>query len=605
MTTATPGTTRPPDERVGGTTVRLPEGVPVALAAYVAAGVISAADVAAAAMLVGMARRADPTLTPCRWAWLALCLAIRAPRDGNTCIHLADTWPADDDPTAGPALEWPPSAAEWRVALGAAAGLVGPPDSRAPFVLDGERLYLGRSLHEERAIAQRLVGATAANVEILLGGPGTGKTTQVATRLIALFRDNPDAQIALAAPTGKAAARMAEALRARLHDKHAPPEVRDAPQEARDAIAKVRPLTIHTLLGYRPHGTPRYKVCGTNRLSTGMVIVDEASMISSSLMHRLLDGLGENTHLLLVGDPDQLASVDAGTVLGDIASAARNPASRLHAHTTRLTIRHRFGPRIGALADAILGGDDAGVARAFDILEGRWTPVADPRNTKPDDPTSIRWIQPGSDAFKGVVDEVVEHASRVRELVKRGEVQDALTVHKAVQVLCAHRAGSAGVSGWNARVEGRLGIAHGSPWYSGRPIMVTRNNPALDLFNGDVGLVMADKTGGLRHLALTQAKSQAPGQTAAEPRRVSVARLEDVETVHALTIHKSQGSEYGHAIVVLPERASRIVTRELLYTGITRASDNLTIIGSREVIEAAIRTPIRRATGLADRLMGG
>lgn len=597
MTTATQGATRRPDGRVGGMTVRLPEGVPAELAAYVAARVISADDVAAAAMLVGMARRATPALTPCRWAWLAMCLAMRAPREGHTCVHLADAWPADTaaDPAEAIALESPPAVDDWRAALGSLAGLVGKPDSRAPFVLDGERLYLGRSLHEEQSIAERLVGATAANVEILLGGPGTGKTTQVATRLIAMFRDNPDAQISLAAPTGKAAARMAEALRSRLHDEHAPPEVRDAPQAARDAIAKVRPLTIHKLLGYRPHGTPRYKVCGTNRLSTGLVIVDEASMISSSLMHRLLDALGEHTHLLLVGDPDQLASVDAGTVLGDIALAAKSPASRLHSRTTRLTIRHRFGPRIGALADAILAGGDAGVARAFEILEQRWTPVPDPLNTKGDQPESIRWVRPGSDAFQGVVDEVVEHAAHVRSLTKEGKVKDALAAQKAMQVLCAHRTGAAGVAGWNARVETRLGIAHGSPWYSGRPLMITRNNPALDLFNGDVGLVVADATDGLRYLALPEAQ--------AEPRRVSVAQLEDVETVHALTIHKSQGSQYGHAVVVLPDRASRIVTKELLYTGITRAADKVTVIGSRELIEAAIRTPIRRATGLADRLV--
>jgi exodeoxyribonuclease V alpha subunit len=611
MTTATQGTPLPSDGRGGGTTVQVPTGVPAELAAYVSAGVITADDVAAAAMLGGMARRDDPSLAPCRWAWLAMCLAIRAPRDGHTCVHLADAWSTDGPgqaagvgaaPGERTGLEWPPSAAAWLAALRSAGRLVGLPDGRAPFVLDGQRLYLGRSLHEERAIAERLVGATAANVEILLGGPGTGKTTQVATRLIALFRDNPDGQIALAAPTGKAAARMAEALRSRLHDEHAPPEVRDAPQAARDAIAKVRPLTIHKLLGYRPHGTPRYTVCGTNRLAAGLVIVDEASMISSSLMHRLLDALGDDTHLLLVGDPDQLASVDAGTVLGDIATAAARPASRLHSRTTRLTIRHRFGPRIGALADAILAGGDAGVARAFEILENRWTPLPDPRNTKPDDPKAIRWIQPGSDAFQGVVDEVVEHAARVRDLVKEGRVPEALAARKALQVLCAHRAGSAGVAGWNARVEGRLGIAHGSPWYSGRPLMVTRNNPALDLFNGDVGLVVADQADGLRHLALPQAASQAGEQSETEPRRVSVARLEEVETVHALTIHKSQGSEYGHAIVALPERASRIVTRELLYTGVTRASETVTIIGSRAVIEAAIRTPIRRATGLADRL---
>ena len=142
-------------------------------------------------------------------------------------------------------------------------------------------------------------------------------------------------------------------------------------------------------------------------------------------------------------------------------------------------------------------------------------------------------------------------------------------------------------------MERRLGVAGSTPWYAGRPLMVTRNNPALDLFNGDVGLVVPGGESG---------RMDAAFPTGTEPRRLPVSRLEDVATMHALTIHKSQGSEYRHAVVVLPERASRIVTRELLYTGVTRASEKVTIIGSREVIEAAITKPIRRATGLQARL---
>lgn len=596
MTKQPQATTGVKPMRIGAGRVRLPEGVPAGIAARVEARLITADDVAAVDMLVGMARRDEPVIEPDEWAWLAMCLAVRASRDGHTCVDLAAGRPAGIDGDEHEDTQWPSSADTWIESLGSAGQLVGQPDSRSPFIRDGERLYLARSFHEEREIAARLVGPSAANIEILLGGPGTGKTTQVATRLIAVLRANPSAVISLAAPTGKAAARMAEALRARLNDERAPPEVRDAPPAVREAVAKVRPLTIHKLLGYRPHSTPRYTACGTNRLSAGLVIVDEASMLSSSLMHRLLDALGKETTLLLVGDPNQLASVDAGTVLGDIASAAREGSS-LADRTRKLTIRHRFGPRIGALADAILEDDDAGVARAFDILEGRWTPVPDPGNTKADDPKSIRWIKPAGADFRQLVEEVAAHATRLRELAKEGRIQDALTAQKELQVLCAHRAGTAGVAGWNARVEGQLRVAHGVPWYSGRPLMVTRNSPALDLFNGDVGLVATDAADGLRYLWLPMAEGP--------PRKVSVAQLEDVETVHAMTIHKSQGSEYRHVIVVLPERASRIVTRELLYTGVTRASDAVTVVGSREVIEAAIRVRIRRATGLAARLRGG
>jgi exodeoxyribonuclease V alpha subunit len=182
----------------------------------------------------------------------------------------------------------------------------------------------------------------------------------------------------------------------------------------------------------------------------------------------------------------------------------------------------------------------------------------------------------------------------VRSLAKKGAVTDALAAQKKLQVLCGHRAGAMGVAGWNARVEKGLGVGSWHPWYSGRPIMVTRNNPALDLFNGDVGIVVPGSGEGLRDVAFPQAEGP--------PRRISVSQLEDIDTVHALTIHKSQGSEYDHVVVVLPERASRLLTKELLYTAVTRAAEKVTVIGSREVIAAAINTPIRRATGLAERL---
>jgi exodeoxyribonuclease V alpha subunit len=570
---------------------------PTALATYAAAGVITENDVAAAAMLVEIARRDAPALDPSLLAWIAICLAVRSPRDGHTCVDLGDMshWAAEDDAAPGGSYPWPADARQWIDSLGTAGPLVGDPGTRAPFILDGTRLYLARALHEEQEIARRLVTPSAGPVSILLGGPGTGKTTRVATRLIELLRDRPDAEFALAAPTGKAAARMAEALRARLHDGHAPESVRNAPQHVRDKVATVRPLTIHKLLGNRPHGTPRYRFHAGHQLASELIVIDEASMMSSSLMHHLLAAVGDTTQLLLVGDPNQLASVDAGTVLGDIAKAAQ-AGSLLAARTETLTVRHRFGPRIGALADAILAGDESGVTRAFQILEGCWTPPPEPHNTKPDDPRAIRWVEPGTAALNAVVKEVVEHAARLRGLAAAGKVEQALAMHKQLQVLCAHRSGRDGVAGWNDRVERLLDVAGGGSWYPGRPVIVTRNNPALDLFNGDVGVVVPGSEATRMDVAFPVAGGP--------PRLMPVSRLEDVETVHALTIHKSQGSEYEHVVVVLPERTSRIVTRELLYTGVTRASDRITVVGSRDVITAALRRPIRRATGLSARLGG-
>jgi len=582
---------------MGSILEQLPRSAPAGLAPYVAARAITANDVAATAMLVEMARRDVAAFDPTLRNWLAMGLAIRAPRDGHTCVDLRDiaSWAGEIDLTQADHPDWPAAAEPWIESLASAEPLVGTPTDRSPFILDGGRLYVARAFHEEEQIARHLAHDSTARIGILLGGPGTGKTTNVATRLIERLTENLDTDIALAAPTGKAAARMAEALRSRLHDEKAPDSIRNAPQAVRDKVSQLRPLTIHTLLANRPHGTPRYRVNATNRLACSLVVVDEASMLSSSLMHHLLAALGDTTELLLVGDPNQLASVDAGTVLGDVAAAAENPGSPLAARTETLTIRHRFGPRIGALADAILLGD-RGVARAFEILAGRWTPPADPHNTKPDDPESIRWVEPGSREFGDLVERVVAHATRLRELAREGKAGEALAAQKKLQVLCAHRAGNAGVSGWNARVERRLGISSAEPWYPGRPLVVTRNNPALDVFNGDVGIVVPDAPDGRFAFVLPKAGN--------DLKRLAVSRLEAVETVHALTIHKSQGSEYEHAIVVLPEKPSRIVTRELLYTGVTRASEQVTVVGSRAVIEAAIRTPIRRATGLAERLMG-
>jgi exodeoxyribonuclease V alpha subunit len=579
---------------------RLPGDAPRDLAAYVAAGVIGLEDIGTVAMLVEMARHDSPAVELSLRAWIALCLAVRSPQDGHTCVDLAAVGDScgEIELSAEHFPGWTTDVEDWIAALAAAKPLVDEPKRRAPFQLDhgpaGTRLYPARSLHEEEEIARRLGGPEAARVEILLGGPGTGKTTTVATRLITLMRDDPDRQIYLAAPTGKAAARMQEALKARLHDEHAPEEIRTAPQEVRNKVEGVRPVTIHKLLGYRPHGTPRYRFHAGNKLEGGLVVIDEASMLSSAMMHHLLAAIGGDTRLLLVGDPNQLASVDAGSVLGDIAKAADREGSPLAARTTTLRIRHRFGPRIGALADAILAADGAGVARAFEILDRRWDPPPDPANTMPDDPESIRLIEPGSADLKTVVAEVAEHAALLRSLAQEGKDAEALAARKALQVLCAHRAGAAGVAGWNARVEKQLGVGGWNPWYAGRPIMVTRNNPALDLFNGDVGIVVRGDADGPRHVAFPRAQG--------EPRRVAVSQLEDVDTVHALTVHKSQGSEYEHVVVVLPERASRILTKELLYTAVTRASKRVTVVGSRAVIEAAIRRPIRRATGLAGRL---
>ena len=539
-------------------------------------------DIATAAMLVEMARR-DATVEPEPLAWVAFCLALRTVRDGHTCVDLdrIGEWAGEVVPAAADGPAWPPDARPWVAALENMAALVGRPGDRKPFILDGHRLYLARSLAEEQAIAAAIADrAEQRRIKILLGGPGTGKTTKVAQDLVQRFDTvvaaHGELAVALAAPTGKAAARMAEALQQACHGKAV-----TAPPEVIDRIDQLKPTTVHKLLGYRPGRREQFEYHQANPLPHALVIVDEASMLSSSLMHHLLAAVRHDAEIMLVGDPDQLASVDAGTVLGDLATfatpeCATNP---LQGCIETLTECHRTESKtILELGAAIRAGEAAHAAAILEVGGGQ-----------------VAWVDPANkQQLLILTDEVVAHARTLRQQARGGDAAGVLAVQAQLQVLCGHRQGQMGVSGWNSRVERQLDLRPGFPWYTGRPVMVTRNNRALRLANGDIGVVMADSD---RRRAVFGSVN-----TAGEPLQLPVARLEDVETVHALTIHKSQGSEYGHVVVVLPERASRIVTRELLYTGVTRARQRVTVVGSREVIEAAVSTKIRRATALEHRL---
>lgn len=554
--------------------------VPAILQEYRRLGAIGRDDLAAAAVLVDMAGRAGGP-EPDVLAWLGLCLAVRTVRDGHTCVDLdrIGDWAAGLEPSTRETLAWPLSAATWLAALHKIPALVGQPGQRRPFILDGHRLYLGRSLAEEEAIAGALMQDDCCRVRILLGGPGTGKTTKVARDLVDRLGQLPVGQrpprLALAAPTGKAASRMTDVLRARCAEVGATPEVVAA-------VTAEPARTVHKLLGYNPSAKQPFTFHAGNRLPHDLVIVDEASMLSSSLMYHLLVALAADAQILLVGDPDQLASVAAGTVLGDIAAfrAEAFASHPLHDRIEELTTNYRaqHAPGIVALAQAIRRGD---AAATLAVLESQ--------------SVDINWVEPGNaSVLDKLTQGVVAHAERLRHAAEQVDSDEVLKTQGQLQVLCGHREGPSGVTGWNARIESRLGVAPTSPWYAGRPVMVTRNSRSLALFNGDIGVTVPVSVGSSR----LEAIFGQPGQTV----RVPISRLEDVATVHALTIHKSQGSEYDHAVVVLPERPSRIVTRELLYTGVTRAKSEVTIVGSRAVIEAAVSRPIRRATGLTARM---
>jgi len=553
---------------------------PPALQDYRKLGAIGREDIAAASVLVSMAHR-EREEQPDLLAWLGFCLALRSVRDGHTCVDFDNIqeWAGGIEIGAPGAPDWPLQPNTWLDSLRAVGSLVGDSSSRCPFIIDGHLFYLARALSEEQDIADVLMRDSCMHVYVLLGGPGTGKTTKIAHDLVerfsALPAEGPWPRLGLAAPTGKAASRMTDVLRQRCVEAGATPSVIAA-------VTAEPARTVHKLLDYNPSRPQPFRYHSSNRLPYDIVIVDEASMLSSSLMYHLLISLAEDAEIILVGDPDQLASVDAGTVLGDIANFRSSQFSQhpLHNKIEELRTVHRAkdAPGILALAESIRAGD---VAQTLTVLQAGHA--------------DVQWIEPTDGrAVEDLLAEIGSHAKRLQGAAQQADLDTILQIQQELQVLCAHRGGGTGVSQWNARIESRLGISPATSWYVGQPIMITRNCRSLALFNGDVGVIVRSDDSEDRF----EAVFGQPGQHV----RVPVSRLEDVATVHAITIHKSQGSEYQHAIVVLPEHRSRIVTRELFYTAVTRAIKKVTIVSPQDVLETAIKKPIRRATGLIKRM---
>ncbi|HVM15553.1 MAG TPA: exodeoxyribonuclease V subunit alpha [Egibacteraceae bacterium] len=617
------------------------------LRAFNDAGVLAPADVHVAGRLGTLGGEDDAAVL------LAAALAVRATRLGHVCTDLA-TAPATvtteaEQPVDVAALAWPGIDA-WTGALTAsplvALGADGPADR--PLRLVGTRLYLDRYWREERRVAadlrarsaepaagvnpgvlagglrrlfpadvdapvdlQRLAAAAAVvrRFAVVAGGPGTGKTTTVA-RILALLDEQAGAagaappRVALAAPTGKAAARMEEAV----HEEAARLDV-DAGLRARLLAAGAS--TLHRLLGWRPDSRSRFRHDRGNRLPHDVVVVDETSMVSLSLMAKLVEAVRSDARLILVGDPEQLASVEAGAVLGDIVGPAA-ASLRIRADTRAVLSRatgqpvpaedppastavgdgivvlrrvHRFGGAIAELARAVQRGD---ADKALAVLGSG--------------AEDVRWIpddvaETGPDALASVRDALVDAGRRLAACAHAGDGRGALTALGAMRVLCAHRRGPYGVATWMAHVEGWLaaaieGYATGGRWYVGRPLLVTANDYGLRLYNGDTGVVI--DTGQGRVTAVFERRG--------EVMEVSPARLSAVDTVHAMTVHKSQGSQFTGVAVLLPDATSPILTRELLYTAVTRAQTHLTVVGPEASIRAAVTRPIARASGLREAL---
>ena len=637
---------------------------------------------------VGFLHELDPQADPL--VLLAAALTSHQLGHGHVCLDLFETLKAPDF-----ALSLPPEGdlqtgamllpsqlldgldgAHWCHALAAshlvALAVDGSESAQSrPLVLSGKRLYLRRYWTYERRIdtalrlrlatqetvatdlPQRLntlfdqappdgvidwqklacALATRAAFSIVTGGPGTGKTTTV-VRLLALLQApaveaNSPLRIRLAAPTGKAAARLTESISQQVLSLNVPDSVREK--------IPTQVTTVHRLLGSRP-GTRHFRHHIGNPLPLDVLVVDEASMIDLEMMANLLDALPAHARLVLLGDKDQLASVEAGAVLGDLC---RDAEAGWYSPDTRQWLQAVSGEDLSAsglledldgshpLAQQVVMlrysrrfGEGSGIGQL-----ARWV-----NQQNAEEARKLLAARSHSDLFclslKG------EHDHALERLVLDGQgdeaqgyryylnllqsarpaldtpredaawthwAQQLLQAFDAFQLLCAVRKGPWGVEGLNQRITAALRkvrlIEGDDQWYEGRPVLMTRNDYGLGLMNGDIGIALKlpESDGGPQVLRVAFPRNDGQGGV----RFVLPSRLNDVETVYAMTVHKSQGSEFTHTALILPDALNPVLTKELIYTGITRAKRWFSLIEPRAgVFEEAVRRKVKRLSGL-------
>ncbi len=434
-----------------------------------------------------------------------------------------------------------------------------------------------------------------AGLTVVTGGPGTGKT-YTAARLLALLLalQNPERplRVALAAPTGKAAARLKQSIDQALH---ALPLPADGEADLKEQLESIGPAkTLHSLLGARPD-TRRFKHHAGNPLEVDLVIVDEASMVHLEMMDALLQALPASARLVLLGDKDQLASVEAGAVLGDLC---RQTHPVLAQQTVMLRSSRRFQGAIGQLAKAVNQGD-AVAARAVLVADAAKAGNGNGRSVwalRTNSPHAVCDLALGLNGQASYADYL--KVMRTGPTGKTPEahhawVQAVLSAFDRFRVLCAVHQGPWGTQALNAAILQALAqqgwLKPQGEWFAGRPVMVTQNDVQLGVFNGDVGIALPNAAGALK------VWFQAGGGL----RSVSVMRLAQVESAFVMTVHKSQGSEFEHTALVLPDGGGELISRELVYTGITRARNQFTLVEAQgQLLEAAVGRPSVRASGL-------
>lgn len=571
---------------------------------------------------------------------LAACLVSYLYRQGDVCL-LLDKYagrPLFEESKASTSIT-APELDPWIEAL-SASEQVGQPGDFKPLILDeGGRLYLHKLWHYEHALAEQLISrsqrqpevidnqllqggldrlfpnssvdeidwqkvAAATSVRqslsVISGGPGTGKTSTV-VRVLALLLEQAAGQgqnisIALAAPTGKAAARLKESITSAKQDLEVTDKVREAiPEET---------ITLHSLLGARRYSSS-FKYDEDNPVPYDLVIVDEASMVDQALMSKLVNALMEKARLILLGDKDQLASVEAGSVLGDICSLQENRFSEetaewlgeisleipdkyisnnpqpLTDHITLLTKSYRFGSHSGIarLAASVNAGNPD---RSLNVLQSDL--FEDARLDTLSDTSELEQV---------IRNNMVAY---FRDLLQSDSPEEALDRLKRFQILSAHRRGLWGIEFLNQYVEKVLHEENLVPkykqWYPGKPVIINVNDYTLGLHNGDTGICLPDAEGELKVYFKREdsIRTIAPG------------RLPNHNKAFALTVHKSQGSEFDKVLLILPNTVSQVLSRELVYTAITRARTTIHILGRESVLRKTIQKRLQRSSGLRDRL---
>lgn len=410
------------------------------------------------------------------------------------------------------------------------------------------------------------IKAMSQSFTMITGGPGTGKTTTV-VKILALLQEQASMtdhplHIALAAPTGKAAMRLQESIG---FSKSALPCSEKIKQLIPESVT-----TLHRLLGANPP-SPYFIHDAKQPLVYDLVVIDEASMIDLALMSKLVDALKPNSKLILLGDKDQLASVETGSVLADLTAA-------LPFNTVELQKSHRFQ---GAIKDLAIAVNKQASDEAWALLKGTGQQI--------------------SLLTDNLIDYTAEqYAPYLSKVRNNADFTEIYTAFSQFQVLCSNRRGEQGVVEINLQLEAKLQqqnkIHLSGQWYIGRPVMVTQNNPSMQLYNGDIGICLFDK----EMSRLTVYFLTADGSI----KKVLPSRMPEHETVFAMTIHKSQGSEFDECLCVLPFVINPILTKELIYTAITRAKTKLKIASNYTIFNQALQRRVQRTSGLFERLAG-